>query len=133
MPTWTGWRRVLADPTPVIIDPSDAGAHVQMLCSSGDSTLLLTRHVRERGDFSLEWAVHQLTGRQSEVFGFHGHGGYRAGQRGRSHDLLPRISSTTAPTSSSTTSLAVAPDSADPKVAIAPRSSKGWPCREAAR
>ena len=68
-----GVARVLADPA-VIISSSDAGAHVQMLCSSGDSTLLLTRHVRERGDFSLEWAVHQLTGRQAEVFGFHGRG-----------------------------------------------------------
>ena len=37
-------------------------------------TLLLTRHVRERGDFTLERAVHELTGRQAEVFGFHGRG-----------------------------------------------------------
>jgi N-acyl-D-aspartate/D-glutamate deacylase len=64
-----GVARVLADPS-VIVSSSDAGAHVQMMCASGDSTLLLTRHVRERGDFSLEWAVHQLTGRQAEVFGF---------------------------------------------------------------
>ena len=68
-----GVARVLADPA-VIISSSDAGAHVQMMCASGDSTLLLTRHVRERGDFSLEWAVHQLTGRQAEVFGFEGRG-----------------------------------------------------------
>jgi len=68
-----GVARVLADPA-VIISSSDAGAHVQMMCASGDTTLLLTRHVRERGDFSLEWAVHQLTGRQAEVFGFDGRG-----------------------------------------------------------
>lgn len=68
-----GVARVLADPA-VIISSSDAGAHVQMMCASGDTTLLLTRHVRERGDFSLEWAVHQLTGRQAAVFGFDGRG-----------------------------------------------------------
>jgi N-acyl-D-aspartate/D-glutamate deacylase len=68
-----GVARVMADPS-VIISSSDAGAHVQMMCASGDSTLLLTRHVRERGDFSLEWAVHQLAGRQAEVFGFDGRG-----------------------------------------------------------
>jgi N-acyl-D-aspartate/D-glutamate deacylase len=43
---------------------------MQMLCASGDTTLLLTRHVRERGDFTVEEAVYELTGRQSEVFGF---------------------------------------------------------------
>ena len=31
----------------VLISSSDAGAHVQMLCASGDTTLLLTRHVRD--------------------------------------------------------------------------------------
>ena len=38
----------------VLISSSDAGAHVQMLCASGDTTLLLTRHVRERGDLGFE-------------------------------------------------------------------------------
>jgi len=68
-----GVTTLLTDPN-VVISGSDAGAHVQMMCASGDTTLLLTRHVRERGDFSLEWAVHQLTGRQAEVFGFEGRG-----------------------------------------------------------
>jgi N-acyl-D-aspartate/D-glutamate deacylase len=45
-----------------------------MLCASGDSTLLFTRHVRERGDFTLERTVHELTGRQADVFGFAGRG-----------------------------------------------------------
>ncbi len=64
-----GVARTLRDPA-VLVSSSDAGAHAQMLCASGDTTLLLTRHVRERGDFTLEEAVHQLTGRQAEVFGF---------------------------------------------------------------
>jgi N-acyl-D-aspartate/D-glutamate deacylase len=64
-----GVARTLADPR-VLISSSDAGAHAQMMCASGDTTLLLTRHVRERQDFTLEDAVYQLTGRQADVFGF---------------------------------------------------------------
>jgi len=72
---------VLADPD-VVISSSDAGAHVQMLCASGDSTLLLTRHVRERGDFTLERAIHELTGRQAELFGFRDRGTITPGLAG---------------------------------------------------
>lgn len=49
------------------ISGSDAGAHLQMFCASGDATLLLTRYVRERGDLTLEEAVQALTGRQAEM------------------------------------------------------------------
>lgn len=63
-----GMARTFADPN-VIVSSSDSGAHVQMLCASGDTTLYLTRHVRDRGDFTLEHAVWQLTGRQAEIFG----------------------------------------------------------------
>ena len=45
-----------------------------MLCASGDTTLLLTRHVRDRGDLTLERAVQELTSRQAEAFGFHDRG-----------------------------------------------------------
>ncbi|MDT3441922.1 MULTISPECIES: amidohydrolase family protein [unclassified Pseudofrankia] len=62
-----------------LIGNSDAGAHLQMMCATGDSTLLLTRHVRDRGDLSLEQAVHALTGRQAEAFGLRGRGAVRAG------------------------------------------------------
>lgn len=68
-----GVARTLTDPA-VLVSSSDAGAHMQMLCASGDTTLVLTRHVRERGDFTLEQAVYELSGRQSEVFGFTGRG-----------------------------------------------------------
>jgi len=70
--------RTLTDPA-VLVSSSDAGAHAQMMCTSGDTTLLLTRHVRERGDFTLEGAVHELTGRQADVFGFAGRGGIAPG------------------------------------------------------
>jgi N-acyl-D-amino-acid deacylase len=73
-----GVARLLTDPA-VLVSSSDAGAHLQMLCASGDTTLLLTRHVRERGDFTLEQAVHELTGRQVDAFGFSGRGLVRVG------------------------------------------------------
>ena len=65
-----------------IISASDAGAHVQMMCAAGDTTLLLTRHVRERGDLTLEKAIHELTGRQSERLGFRDRGILAAGYAG---------------------------------------------------
>jgi N-acyl-D-amino-acid deacylase len=58
----------------VLVSSSDAGAHVQMMCAAGDTTLLLTRHVREREDFTLEAAVHELTGKQADVIGLAGRG-----------------------------------------------------------
>jgi N-acyl-D-aspartate/D-glutamate deacylase len=73
-----GVARTLADPA-VLVSSSDTGAHLQMLCASGDTTLLLTRHVRERDDFTLEQAVHELTGRQADAFGFHGRGSVGVG------------------------------------------------------
>ena len=69
-----GVAELLTHPA-TIVSSSDAGAHVQMMCAAGDSTLLLTRHVAERGDFTLEAAVHELTGRQAAIFGL--------GDRGR--------------------------------------------------
>ena len=57
-----------------LVSNSDAGAHVQMMCTSGDTTLLLARHARDRGDMSLGRAVWELTGRQAEAFGIPGRG-----------------------------------------------------------
>jgi N-acyl-D-aspartate/D-glutamate deacylase len=68
-----GVARLLTHPAGVVSN-SDAGAHVQMMCAVGDSTLLLTRHVRDRGDLTIEAAVHQITGRAANIFGFRGRG-----------------------------------------------------------
>ena len=62
-----------------IVGASDAGAHLQMMCAAGDSTLFLTRHVRDRGDFTLEEGVFELTGRQADCFGFGRRGRVREG------------------------------------------------------
>ncbi len=59
---------LIADPT-TVVGASDAGAHLQMMCGAGDSTLLLTEHVRARGDLGVEAGVHQLTGRLADAFG----------------------------------------------------------------
>jgi N-acyl-D-aspartate/D-glutamate deacylase len=47
---------------------SDAGAHLQMLCGSGENALLLTKYVRENEWLSLEEAVHVMTGKLAEHF-----------------------------------------------------------------
>jgi N-acyl-D-aspartate/D-glutamate deacylase len=57
-----------------LVSNSDAGAHLQMMCAVGDTTLLLTRHVRERGDFTVEEAVCHLTARPAAIFGYHDRG-----------------------------------------------------------
>lgn len=72
---------LMKDPA-VLISSSDAGAHVQMLCASGDTTLFLTRHVRDRKDFSLESAIHQLTVKQAMVLGIQDRGTLALGQKG---------------------------------------------------
>jgi N-acyl-D-amino-acid deacylase len=59
---------LISDPT-TVVGASDAGAHLQMMCGAGDSTLLLTEHVRDRGDLGVEAGVHQLTGRLAAAFG----------------------------------------------------------------
>lgn len=76
-----GLARTFANPY-VLVSSSDSGAHVQMLCASGDTTLFLTRHVRDREDCSLEHGIWQLSGRQAEVFGIRDRGTIALGQAG---------------------------------------------------
>jgi N-acyl-D-aspartate/D-glutamate deacylase len=53
-----------------------------MQCPPGDTTLLLTRHVRHRGDLDLSTAVHALTGRQAELLALSDRGVVAVGRRG---------------------------------------------------
>jgi N-acyl-D-amino-acid deacylase len=57
-----------------IVSNSDAGAHAQMMCTAGDTTLLLAGYVRDHGDMCLGRAVHELTARQASLFGLAGRG-----------------------------------------------------------
>jgi N-acyl-D-aspartate/D-glutamate deacylase len=72
---------LLADDT-TVVGASDAGAHLQMMCGAGDSTLLLTEHVRDRGDLTVEAGVHQMTGRLADVFGIRERGVLAPGHAG---------------------------------------------------
>ncbi|HEY4332566.1 MAG TPA: amidohydrolase family protein, partial [Ilumatobacteraceae bacterium] len=65
-----------------VIGASDNGAHVAMFCAAGDSTLYLTRYVRDRGEIGLEAAIHELTGRQAAALGFGGRGTIAVGSAG---------------------------------------------------
>jgi len=53
---------------------SDAGAHVQMMCGGGDTTLLLERYVRERAEFSIEQAIQRMTSDVARLFGIRDRG-----------------------------------------------------------
>jgi N-acyl-D-amino-acid deacylase len=64
---------LVADAT-TVVGASDAGAHLQMMCGAGDSTLLLTEHVRDGGYLTVEAAVHELTGRIATAFGIRDRG-----------------------------------------------------------
>jgi N-acyl-D-aspartate/D-glutamate deacylase len=59
---------LITDPN-TIIALSDAGAHASQLCDACYSTYLLGHWVRERGTFTVEQAVHNLTQRPAETFG----------------------------------------------------------------
>ncbi len=59
---------------------SDAGAHIQIMCAAGESTYVLTEHVRDASRITLEHAVHCFTGRQADFFGITDRGRIAPGQ-----------------------------------------------------
>ncbi len=72
--------RLLKDPHSVG-NISDAGAHGQMFCGAGDNIILLTQFVRERGELTVEQAVHIQTGKLARFFGFGDRGEIAKGKR----------------------------------------------------
>ena len=60
---------------------SDAGAHGQMLCGPGQNLELFTRYVKERGDLTLEEAVHSMTGKLASHFSLRDRGELVVGKR----------------------------------------------------
>lgn len=72
---------LLRDPA-TIVSASDAGAHCITHCNAGDTTLLLTQYVRDRGDITLEEAVSEITSRLADVYGLGDVGQVEAGRRG---------------------------------------------------
>jgi len=62
-----------------IISASDAGAHIGMFDGAGDTTLVLTRHVRDNPDMALEEAVKRMTLDQADLLGLKDRGVIREG------------------------------------------------------
>ncbi|MBW2269724.1 MAG: amidohydrolase family protein [Deltaproteobacteria bacterium] len=53
----------------MLVGASDAGAHLSQFCGAGDTSYFLAEYVRKRDVFSLEEAVHRITGQPAELFG----------------------------------------------------------------
>ena len=70
----------LCDPN-TLIAASDVGAHMQMMAAQGDPSLLLTRHVMERGDMTLEEAIRRMTSEPAEFLGLTDRGVLAVGKR----------------------------------------------------
>jgi len=58
----------------VVLGGSDAGAHVDIMCHANYPTVVLGELVRRRGLFTLEEAVHQMTGVPAALFGLRDRG-----------------------------------------------------------
>jgi N-acyl-D-amino-acid deacylase len=61
---------------------NDTGAHLQLFCGAGQNVYLFTHYVRERQLLRIEEAVHVLTGRTAEFFGFADRGTIAPGKAG---------------------------------------------------
>lgn len=70
--------RVMRHPSSVMTF-SDSGAHVSQIADSSIQTHLLAYFVREKGLLSLPEAVHLMTGRSAQHFGFSGRGELKVG------------------------------------------------------
>ncbi|MFN3230579.1 MAG: N-acyl-D-amino-acid deacylase family protein [Alphaproteobacteria bacterium] len=51
------------------VGASDAGAHIAQFCGAGDTCYMLSKHVRERGDMTLERAVYRMTHEVAQAWG----------------------------------------------------------------
>jgi N-acyl-D-aspartate/D-glutamate deacylase len=58
----------------VVLGGSDAGAHVDLMCHANYPTVVLGELVRRRGLFTLEEAIHQMTGVPAALFGLRDRG-----------------------------------------------------------
>ena len=63
-----GICELLAEPQ-MLSGASDAGAHIQIMCAAGESTYVLTEHVRDGGRLSVQDAVHYFTQQQAHFWG----------------------------------------------------------------
>lgn len=76
-----GVTAILSHPR-IHIGASDAGAHIAQFCGAGDTSYLLARWVRDLKAFTLEQAVHRLTGELADAFGIRQRGRLVPGMAG---------------------------------------------------
>jgi N-acyl-D-aspartate/D-glutamate deacylase len=62
-----------------LVGASDAGAHIAQFCGAGDTCYILSKHVRERGDMTIERAVYRMTGEAAEAWGIKDRGVLKEG------------------------------------------------------
>jgi len=60
---------------------NDCGAHLQMLCGSGENVIYLTKFVRDKKLISLEEAIHTMTGKVAAHFNLFEIGEVKTGKR----------------------------------------------------
>ena len=60
---------------------NDCGAHLQMLCGSGENVIYLTKFVRDKKLITLEQAIHSMTGKIADHFYLHDIGEIKVGKR----------------------------------------------------
>ncbi|WOK35257.1 N-acyl-D-amino-acid deacylase family protein [Sphingomonas sp. C3-2] len=60
---------------------NDCGAHLQMLCGSGENVIYLTKFVRDKQLITLEEAIHTMTGKIAEHFFLQDIGEVKLGKR----------------------------------------------------
>ncbi|WP_157221115.1 N-acyl-D-amino-acid deacylase family protein [Flavisphingomonas formosensis] len=60
---------------------NDCGAHLQMLCGSGENVIFLTKFVRDKKLITLEQAIHTMTGKIAEHFFLNEIGEIKPGKR----------------------------------------------------
>jgi len=71
--SWAVRRELLTDPR-VLLQASDAGAHLDMMCGAAFPAEAWAELVRDRGLFSPEAMVHQLSGRPAALYGLRDRG-----------------------------------------------------------
>jgi N-acyl-D-aspartate/D-glutamate deacylase len=79
--SWTVRRELLTDPR-VVLQASDAGAHLDMMCGAAYPSEVLAELVRERQLFTVEEMVHQLSGAPAALYGLWELGRIAPGARG---------------------------------------------------
>ncbi len=79
--TDAGWaaRAAVWHDDRVVLGGSDAGAHTDLLCHANYTTCLLSETVRERGLFTLEEAIHQITDVPAQLYGLRERGRIEVG------------------------------------------------------